>query len=100
MNFYRSNLSIFLDQLNIDQKKISKNIFEKMDAKINEQGSNLPRALLAYYFSFLNVMDKYSTSTFCPIVIDSPNQQEQDGENRKAIMSFITKNQPVNSAKR
>ena len=42
-------------------------------------------------------MDKYSTSTFCPIVIDSPNQQEQDGENRKAIMSFITKNQPVNS---
>jgi len=68
-----------------------------MDSNIKEQGSNLPRALLAYYFAFLHIMDKYSTSTFCPIVIDSPNQQEQDSENLKAIMNFINQNQPENS---
>ncbi|MDY3538380.1 hypothetical protein PG275_10260 [Riemerella anatipestifer] len=97
MTLYRSKLKLFLKELNIDEKKTSVSIFERMDAKINEQGSNLPRALLAYYFSFLHIMNKYSTSTFCPIVVDSPNQQEQDGENRKAIMNFIYKNQPENS---
>ncbi|MDN4011997.1 hypothetical protein QX233_05980 [Chryseobacterium gambrini] len=94
---YRSNLKKFLEELNIDTEKTNPTVFERMDAKMNEQGSNLPRALLAYYFSILKVMNSYSTSTFCPIVIDSPNQQEQDGENRKAIMNFIYNNQPENS---
>ncbi|MDQ0066772.1 hypothetical protein [Chryseobacterium lathyri] len=94
---YRSNLKKFLEELNIDTEKTNPTVFERMDAKMNEQGSNLPRALLAYYFSILKVMNTYSTSTFCPIVIDSPNQQEQDGENRKAIMNFIYNNQPENS---
>lgn len=94
---YRSSLKKFLEELNIDTEKTNPTVFERMDAKMNEQGSNLPRALLAYYFSILKVMNSYSTSTFCPIVIDSPNQQEQDGENRKAIMNFIYNNQPENS---
>ncbi|MCT3768995.1 AAA family ATPase [Elizabethkingia anophelis] len=97
MSFYRSSLRKFLEELNIDIEKISSTVFERMDSSINEQGSNLPRALLAYYFSILHVMNKYSTSTYCPIVIDSPNQQEQDGDNRFAIMNFIYNNQPENS---
>lgn len=97
MTLYRSKLKSFLEELNISVDKTSISLFEKMDAKIKEQGSNLPRALLAYYFSILHVMNKYSTSTFCPIVVDSPNQQEQDGENRKAIMNFIYNNQPIDS---
>jgi predicted nucleic acid-binding Zn-ribbon protein len=97
MNLYRSKLTAYLKNLNIDTEKTSKGIFERMDSNIKEQGSNLPRALLAYYFAFLHIMDKYSTSTFCPIVIDSPNQQEQDSENLKAIMNFINQNQPENS---
>ena len=97
MNLYRSKLTSYLKSLNIDSEKTSKGVFERMDSNIKEQGSNLPRALLAYYFAFLHIMDKYSTSTFCPIVIDSPNQQEQDSENLKAIMNFINLNQPENS---
>jgi uncharacterized protein (UPF0212 family) len=97
MTLYRSKLTSFIKELNLKKDKTSKTIFERMDAKINEQGSNLPRALLAYYFAFLEVMDKYSTSTFCPIVIDSPNQQEQDKENLIAIMDFINNNQPSQS---
>ncbi len=97
MNLYRSKLKSNLKNLNINTEKISKGIFERMDSPIKEQGSSLPRALLAYYFSFLHIMNKYSTSTFCPIVIDSPNQQEQDKDNLKAIMNFISTNQPDNS---
>lgn len=97
MLFYKTKLKAFLEELNVNPDKISKTLFDRIDNKINEQGSNLPRALLAYYFSFLHVMNIYSTSTFCPIVVDSPNQQEQDEENRKAIMNFISNNQPENS---
>lgn len=97
MTKYRSSLRKFLKELNIDIEKTSKGIFEKMDGKIKEQGSNFPRAHLAYYFSILHVMNKYSTSTFLPIVIDSPNQQEQDRENLFAILSFIERNQPEDS---
>jgi len=97
MTLYRSKLTIYLKELNLDKAKTTKTIFERMDAKLNEQGSNLPRALLAYYFAFLEVMAQYTTSTFCPIVIDSPNQQEQDKDNLDAIMSFINKYQPKDS---
>lgn len=97
MTKYRSGLRKFLLDLNIDVEKTSKGIFERMDSKIKEQGSNLPRAHLAYYFSILHVMNQYSTSTYFPIVIDSPNQQEQDKDNLRAILSFIEKNQPSDS---
>lgn len=97
MNYYREKLKFNLDSLNINVDKTSPGIFERMDSKIKEQGSNLPRALLGYYFAILQVMNKYSTSTFCPIVIDSPNQQEQDEFNLKAIMDFILNNQPKES---
>ncbi|WP_185208013.1 hypothetical protein [Chryseobacterium sp. C3] len=97
MLLYRTKLRDFLEELNVNPDKISETFFNRIDNKINEQGSNLPRALLAYYFAFLHVMNLYSTSTFCPIVIDSPKQQEQDEENTKAIMNFINNNQPDNS---
>ena len=64
----------------------------KMTGNFNISGSDTPRALLAYYYSILSTIDKYSTSTFCPIVVDSPNQQDQDGPNRSAIMNFIKDN--------
>lgn len=97
MLLYRTKLRDFLEELNVNPDKISETFFNRIDNKINEQGSNLPRALLAYYFAFLHVMNLYSTSTFCPIVIDSPKQQEQDEENTKAIMNFINNNHPDKS---
>jgi hypothetical protein len=42
------------------------------------RGSEGPRARSAYYFAFLHTAAKYGTSTFCPIVVDAPNQQGQD----------------------
>lgn len=68
-----------------------------VDSRINETGSDTPRALLAYYFSILRLLQKFSTSTFCPIVIDSPNQQDQDAVNLKKMLDFIRKSRPEDS---
>lgn len=60
--------------------------------KINATGSDLPRSLLAQYYSFLHVMNKYNSFVTCPLVIDSPFQQEQDAKNSPAILNFILSN--------
>lgn len=65
--------------------------------KVHSQGSNLPRALLAYGFAILHVMLKRSSSAYCPIVIDSPIQQEQDQPHHVRILEFIRDRQPKGS---
>jgi hypothetical protein len=42
-------------------------------------------------------MKRFSSSTYCPIIVDSPNQQDQDIEHIDKIMKFINKNQPQDS---
>ncbi len=77
--------------------KLSESSYKTMHCKINEQGSDLPRALLAYGFSILNVIHDHTSSVFCPIVIDSPIQQEPDKENHARILTFIRDNRPDDS---
>ncbi len=97
MSMYRTNFSSNLKKLNINIEKFSQSSFKQMDTVIKETGSALPRGLLAYYFTLFDIMNKYSTSTFCPIIIDSPNQQEQDKKNLDAILTFIKENKPKNA---
>lgn len=59
------------------------------------RGSETPRALFAYYHAVLKIAAKYSSAAFCPIVVDAPNQQGQDGPHIKAIMQFIFREQPA-----
>lgn len=59
------------------------------------RGSEGPRGIIAYYYAFLHTARKYSSSAFCPIVIDAPNQQGQD--DMKRIMRFIIDKRPYNS---
>ena len=66
-------------------------------SSIKEMGSDLPRALLAYYYSILHLMKEHSTAAFCPIVLDSPNQQEQDLANLKRVLVFIRDKRPKDS---
>lgn len=42
-------------------------------------------------------MKKYSSTTFFPLIVDSPNQQDQDIEHIDKIMTFIQENQPKDS---
>ncbi|WP_400245577.1 hypothetical protein AB3U99_03740 [Niallia sp. JL1B1071] len=87
-----TDLLLKLDVLTMSQKS-----YKAIDSVIKETGSGLPRALLAYYYSFLKVVFKYSTATFCPIVIDSPNQQDQSPENLRKMINVILEKQPRNS---
>jgi len=66
-------------------------------SSVSETGSDLPRALLAYYYGILHLMKENSTAAFCPIVIDSPNQQDQDIVNLKKMLSFIHERRPKDS---
>lgn len=90
-NLMQSNL-MKLDVLTMSEKS-----YKTITSKIAETGSGKPRALLAYYFSILEVMKEFSTSVFCPIVIDSPNQQDQEKANLDKMLDFIIEKKPEGS---
>ncbi|SHR09597.1 chromosome segregation protein [Mycobacteroides abscessus subsp. abscessus] len=83
--------------LKLEVHTMEEGSYKAIASTIKETGSGLPRALLAYYYSILHTMNKYSTSIFCPIIIDSPNQQDQDEENLNKMMEFIFSEQPEDS---
>lgn len=92
---YKAYMSNFLRALNVHS--LTEKSYSRIDSSINESGSAMPRALMAYYYSILHVIKKEGTSTFCPIVIDSPNQQGQDSENLPILIDFILSKQPTGS---
>jgi hypothetical protein len=59
------------------------------------RGSEGPRGRIAFYYAFLHTARRYSSSAFCPIVIDAPNQQGQDDMER--VMRFIIDKRPPES---
>src|SRR5690606_30633421 len=80
LNFYRSRLGSYLKKLDIHS--LTEEDYHSITTKIEnkETGSSRPRALIAYYFTFFHLMSKFSNSIYCPLIIDSPNQQDQDVE--------------------
>lgn len=96
-NFFRTRMTSFLKKL--DVHSLNEDEYNSINAIIEnkETGSSRPRALIAYYFTFFHLMKKFSSSTFCPLIIDSPNQQDQDVEHIDKIMGFINNNQPEES---
>lgn len=91
---YRRFMHGYLRQLRV---AMSEDQYKDPTKAISMTGSTLPRALTAYYFSILQLIQKYSSCTFCPIIIDSPNQQAQDYDNIDKVFSFIRDNQPSDS---
>lgn len=93
--FYLTAMETNLSSLEVSSLKTS--AYKGVVSKVNDTGSSLPRALIAYYFALFETIQKYSTSVFCPLVIDSPNQQAQDIEHIDLIYEFIKGNQPENT---
>ena len=60
-----------------------------VEGHTRHSGSELPRALLAYYLAVLHTAKSYSSAAFCPIVIDSPRQQDQDAKNWRRILALV-----------
>jgi hypothetical protein len=76
---------------------LTEDSYSDFTAKIHDQGSDQPRAVLAYSFSILQLMQRRASSAFCPIIIDSPIQQEQDAVNHQRILEFIKEHRPDGS---
>jgi DNA repair exonuclease SbcCD ATPase subunit len=95
LGFYRARMREYLNEL--DVQNLSPKSYANISSKIREIGSDKPRALLAYYYSFLQTMSRFSSSVFCPIVIDEPNQQGLDPQMLPRVLNFIYKFQPVGS---
>jgi len=89
ITWYKARMKEYLNALNVGV--LSEDDYKSLDKQIknNALGSDLPRALLAQYFAFLSTMNQFSSFVLCPMLIDSPFQQEQDPNNRKAILDFI-----------
>lgn len=89
LTYYQARMKEYLNTLNVgvltedDYKSLEKQI------KNNALGSDLPRSLLAQHFAFLHTMQKFNAFVLCPMLIDSPFQQEQDPTNRAAILDFV-----------
>jgi hypothetical protein len=92
---FRDLMGSNLRQLNVHS--LDQKYYKRIDSSIKESGSAMPRALMAYYYSILNVIKKYGSSAFCPIIIDSPNQQGQDKDNLPRLIKFIIEKQPKDS---
>ena len=73
---------------------LNENAFKDITAKLQESGSDLPRAILAYFFATQRAIRKNGNSTLFPMIIDSPNQQEQDADNLKRMLNFAYQNRP------
>ncbi|MCA0848100.1 hypothetical protein [Salipiger thiooxidans] len=89
LEYYQARMKEFLNALNVSV--LSESDYDALDKQItnNALGSDRPRSLAAQYYAFLYTMKKFNTFTLCPMIIDSPFQQEQDPTNEEAIMNFL-----------
>ncbi|MCA9111297.1 MAG: hypothetical protein KDA52_15195, partial [Planctomycetaceae bacterium] len=93
--YYHQEMERLLTRLNV--ANLSPKQYKNIYGTIKETGSDLPRALLAYYLAIVRTIWKYSTSTVCPMVVDSPRQQDQDDTNWIAMLECIRDERPEGS---
>lgn len=89
---YKKSLRRNVAQLEVHG--LDEKVYKNPASAIEESGSDLPRAILAYFFTILEAIQENGSASFCPIVIDAPNQQEQDDINLDLILNFVSKNRP------
>ncbi|HEX5933694.1 MAG TPA: hypothetical protein VFY63_05980, partial [Pseudorhizobium sp.] len=91
-NYHAKKIGGFLrelDVLNYDHDALT-----KINGRIVETGSDQPRAVLAYDLALLHTINEYGNSFTAPMIIDSPNQQDQDEVNVAAMIKLIVENIP------
>jgi hypothetical protein len=90
--FFARLMLKYLEEL--DVKKIDHAVASKIDGRVKESGSDLPRAVLAYDLAFLQTVHKYSKAFTAPAIFDSPNQQDQDDINVAKMIRLIVSERP------
>jgi hypothetical protein len=92
---YHNLMRHFCNLLNV--RELDESAFSHIDADIKESGSDLPRAILAYFLSIGHTIRQYGYYTRFPLVIDAPNQQEQDRQNFQRMLQVIRDERPEGS---
>lgn len=90
--FYSERMELFANELGVPD--LREDVKKRPDASISASGSALPRSLLAYQFAVLHTAKEKGDAKHFPVVIDSPNQQGQDAEHLKQMLTFIVKRTP------
>lgn len=89
---YSSFMLGYLRKLDVTNFNIDQVI--KIPATISDTGSDLPRSVLAHFLAIIQTVYRHSDSLFAPIVVDSPNQQDQDKINVGAMIDLIVETRP------
>jgi uncharacterized Zn finger protein (UPF0148 family) len=92
VDYYSRHILDYLKRL--DVTNYNADAMTKIPARVSETGSDLPRALLANFLAILRTIHTHSTSLFAPIVVDSPNQQDQDTINVGSMIDLIVEARP------
>jgi len=68
-------------------------------SKVQKEGGAAEnvRAMVAYYLSVYNLIDKYGQDVKAPLVFDTPNQHEQSDTNYEKIIQLLLDKYPKNS---
>lgn len=92
LEYYREQMRTGLQAMQVFD--VPANHYKKLVPSIRAQGSEKPRAVLAYFMAFLRVTVEHADHALAPVVIDSPNQQDQDPANLAGMLSFIRQRHP------
>jgi hypothetical protein len=90
--FFAERLHDFANELSVGNAVSSTT--PRVDMNIRDTGSDLPRAQLAYHYAILHTVQKFSTACMCPIILDTPLQQDQDDENARRMIRFAIERRP------
>lgn len=99
-----NRLKVILDDFNACLQAYSKELGSSFDItkphglgeKIRGSGSSHPKETLAYFFSYLTIMHKYSTPIMLPIVIDEFKQNGSTDQSVDKMIGFAISHRPSN----
>lgn len=99
-----NRLKVILEDFNACLRTYSKELGSSFDKskvhglgeKIKGSGSSHPKETLAYFFSYLTIMNKYSTPIMMPIVIDEFKQNGTTDQSIDKMIGFAIKHRPQN----
>ncbi|NQZ06730.1 MAG: hypothetical protein HRT35_06160 [Algicola sp.] len=88
---FRNKLRAYLEDLAVEDVDglEEQQLLYSFDVSVS--GSDVSRAILAYYRAITDISSKYCAAYTLPMVIDTPLQQEQDIENLTLIVGFLSK---------
>ncbi len=95
IKFYAGKLREFCTELGVEN--VPTNMWNNIRPTIKETGNRAPRLLLAYNYAVLHTIHEFSTSCFCPIVVDTPLQQDPDPKNAEKMIRFAINDRPKGS---